>query len=118
MHHPVAIQIIRGGHKQLFLSPQSQFRNLKKALLQSQFRNFLRNVALQPQLRNRNFLEVPTLNPQPESFTSAIFGLFFGREIRSIHEKKSEVKISCNCFKASFCFPEKQTVLKLFLIDF
>jgi hypothetical protein len=30
----------RGGHAQLFLSPQSQFRNLKEALPQSQFRNF------------------------------------------------------------------------------
>jgi hypothetical protein len=34
-----------------FLSPQSQFRNLKEALPQSQFRNFLRNVDPQPQLR-------------------------------------------------------------------
>jgi hypothetical protein len=42
----------RGGHAQLFLSPQPQFRNLKEALPQSQFRNFLRNVAPQPQLRN------------------------------------------------------------------
>jgi hypothetical protein len=30
----------RGGHAQLFFSQQSQFRNLKEALPQSQFRNF------------------------------------------------------------------------------
>jgi hypothetical protein len=43
---------VRGGHAQLFLSPQSQLRNLKESLPQSQFRNFLKNVAPQPQLRN------------------------------------------------------------------
>ncbi len=32
--------ICRVGHAQLFLIPQSQFRNLKEALPQSQFRNF------------------------------------------------------------------------------
>jgi hypothetical protein len=53
-----------------FLSPQSQLRNLKEACPQSQFRNFLKNVA--PQLRNRNFF----WSPQPESFTFAIFGRF------------------------------------------
>jgi hypothetical protein len=41
------------GTRNFFLSPQSQFRNLQEALPQSQFRNFLRNVA--PQFRNRNF---------------------------------------------------------------
>ncbi len=38
------------GTCNFFLSPQSQFRNLKEALPQPQFRNFLRNIALQ--LRN------------------------------------------------------------------
>ncbi len=32
--------IARGGHAQLFLSPQSQFHNLKEELPQSQFHNF------------------------------------------------------------------------------
>jgi hypothetical protein len=40
------------GMRNFFFSPQSQFHNLKEALPQSQFRNFLRNVAPQPQLRN------------------------------------------------------------------
>jgi hypothetical protein len=40
------------GTRNFFLSSQSQFRNLKEALPQSQFRNFFRNVAPQPQLRN------------------------------------------------------------------
>ncbi len=42
----------RSGHVQLFFSPQSQLRNLKETLPQSQFRNFLKNVAPKPQLRN------------------------------------------------------------------
>jgi hypothetical protein len=40
------------GTRNFFWSPQSQFRNLKEALPQSQFRNFLGNVSPQPQLRN------------------------------------------------------------------
>jgi hypothetical protein len=40
------------GTRNFFLSPQSQLRNLKEVLPQSQFRNFLKNVAPQPQLRN------------------------------------------------------------------
>jgi hypothetical protein len=43
------------GTHDFFLSPQSQLRNLKETPLQSQFRNFLKNVAPQPQLPNRNF---------------------------------------------------------------
>ncbi len=57
----------RGGQAQLFFSPQSQFRNLKEALPQSQFRNYLRNVAPQPQLRNSAmafFLKSATSSPQ------------------------------------------------------
>jgi phytoene/squalene synthetase len=63
------------GTHNFCLSPQPQFRNLKEALPQSQFRNFLRNVAPQLQLRNRNFL-----SSQLESFTSAIFGIFLAVE--------------------------------------
>jgi hypothetical protein len=40
------------GARNFFWSLQSQFRNLKKELPQSHFRNFLKNVAPQPQLRN------------------------------------------------------------------
>jgi hypothetical protein len=72
------------GMRNFFLSPQSQFRNLKEALPQSQFHNFLRNVTPQPQLRNRNsaipqsqfFPKSATSSPQLETFTSAIFGIF------------------------------------------
>jgi hypothetical protein len=71
------------GTRNFFLSPQSQFRNLKEALLQSQFRNFLRNVAPQPQLRNSAIAIFPksaTSSPQLETFTSAIFGIFLAVE--------------------------------------
>ncbi len=40
------------GTRNFYLSLQSQFRKLNEALPQSQFRNFLRNVAPQPQLRH------------------------------------------------------------------
>jgi hypothetical protein len=40
------------GTRNFFFSPQSQLRNLKEALPQSQIRNFLKNVAPQQQLRN------------------------------------------------------------------
>jgi hypothetical protein len=55
-HHPLIVlrlyQSAEVGTRNFFLSPQSQLRNLKEALPQSQFRNFLRNVAPQLQLRN------------------------------------------------------------------
>jgi hypothetical protein len=66
------------GTRNFFLRPQSQFRNLKEALPQSQFCNFLRNVA--PQLRNRKFfLKSATSTPQLESFTSGIVGTYIFR---------------------------------------
>jgi hypothetical protein len=46
------------GTRNFFLSPQSQFRNLKETLPQSQFRNFLKqccSATATPQFRNRNF---------------------------------------------------------------
>ncbi len=52
------VQLVRGGHTQLFLSPQSQFRNLKKALPQLQFHNFFKkccSATATPQFRNHNF---------------------------------------------------------------
>ncbi len=45
-------KITQVGTRNFFLSLQTQLRNLKEALLQSQFRNFLKNFAPQPQLRN------------------------------------------------------------------
>jgi hypothetical protein len=67
------------GTRNFFLSPQSQLRNFKEALPQSQFRNFLKNVAPQPQLRNSTiaiFSEIRNFKSQLESFTSAILGRF------------------------------------------
>jgi hypothetical protein len=64
-----------GGTRNLFLSPQSQFRNLKEALPQL-FKEMLlrnRNSAI-PQLQF--FLKPAMSSPQLESFTSAIFGIF------------------------------------------
>jgi hypothetical protein len=83
------------GTRNFFLSPQSQFRNLKEALPQSQFRNI--SLIL---LRNRNsaipqsqfFLKSATSIPQLESFNSAIFGTFLAVEISRFMGKKSEVK--------------------------
>jgi hypothetical protein len=40
------------GMHHFFLGPQSQFLNLKEALPQSQFHNFLKNVGLQLQFRS------------------------------------------------------------------
>jgi hypothetical protein len=42
------------GTRNFFLSPQSQFRNLKETLPQSQFRNFLKQCcSATPQFRNQ-----------------------------------------------------------------
>jgi hypothetical protein len=46
------VEISKVGARNYFLSPQSQLRNLKEALPQSQFHNFLKNVAPQLQLHN------------------------------------------------------------------
>ncbi len=46
------VHIPEVGTRNFFSSPQSQLCNSKEALPQSQFRNFLKNVAPQPQLRN------------------------------------------------------------------
>jgi hypothetical protein len=50
--YKLQLQIAEVGMRNFFLSPQSQLSSLKEAFPQSQFRNFLKNVALQPQLRN------------------------------------------------------------------
>jgi hypothetical protein len=65
--------------RNFFLSPQSQLRNLKEALPQSQFRNFLKNVAPQPQLRNPAI----AIFPEVRNFKSATWELYF-RNFRQI----------------------------------
>jgi hypothetical protein len=104
--------ITRGGHAQLFLSPQPQFRNLKEAIPQLQFRNCNSATFKEMLLRNRNtaipqsqfFFKSTTLNPQVESFTSAIFGIFLAKESSLfMNTKIGGNKISCNCpFQESF----------------
>ncbi len=89
-------KIAEVGTLNFFLSPQPQFRNLKEALPQSQFRNFLRNVA--PQLFKKCCSAIPqsqffffksaTLNPQLESFTSRSFGIFLAMESGLFMNKK------------------------------
>jgi hypothetical protein len=63
----------RGGHAQLFFESAIAIPQVKGAIPQSQCRNFLRNVAPQSQF----FLKSATLNLPLESFTSAIFGIFW-----------------------------------------
>ncbi len=67
------------GTRKFFLSPQSQFRNLKEALPQSQFRNFSRNLAPQPQLRNSAI----AIFSEVQNFKSATLELHF-RNFRHI----------------------------------
>jgi hypothetical protein len=79
------------GTRNFFLSPHSQFRNLKEALLQSQFRNFLKKYCYATAIaQSQFFLKSATSSQQLESFTSAIFGIF----LAGIDSwgKKSEVK--------------------------
>ncbi len=70
------------GTCNFFLSPQSQFRNLKEALPQSQFRNLLRNVAPQPQLRNSAIAIISEIR----NFKSATGELHF-RNFRNIFRR-------------------------------
>ncbi len=62
---------------------------LKEALLQVQFRNFLRNVAPQPQLRNCNFFKVHNFKSATWELHFRNFWHFFGHGIRFIHEQKN-----------------------------
>jgi hypothetical protein len=85
-------RIAEVGTRNFFLSPQSQFRNLKEALLQSQFRNFLKKCCSATAIpQSQFFLKSATSSPQLESFTSAIFGIFLAAA--DSRGKKSEVKI-------------------------
>ncbi len=85
-----------------FLNQQLQFCNLGST---SAMR---RNVAPQPQLRNSTILQY-----QFESF--CIFRHIFGRGIWGLESKVKNLMLLS--FKASFWFPEKQTVLKLSLVE-
>jgi hypothetical protein len=78
-------------------------------------------------LRNRNsaipqsqfFFNSATLNPQLESFTSAIFGIFLAMESGLIMNKKIGGKKSrATILFRQILFPEKQKVLKIVLVDF
>jgi hypothetical protein len=80
-----------GGHAQLFWSSQSQFCNLKEALPQSQYHNFLKKrCSAIPQLQF--FLKSAISSLHFESFTSAIFGIFVAVEPGQFMKKKLEVK--------------------------
>jgi hypothetical protein len=58
-------------------------------------------------------------SPQLQSFTSATFGIFLDVESGRFMKKNQRWKILSYCtFKARFCFPEKQAVLSIFLVDF
>ncbi len=65
------------------------------------------------------FLKSATLNPQLESFTSAIFGIFLARESSLFMNKLIGGKISRTTVPLrQVLFPEKQTILKIILVDF
>jgi hypothetical protein len=58
------------GAQNFFLSPQSQFRNLKEALLQSQFRDFLKKCcSATATTQSHFFLKSATSRLQLESST-------------------------------------------------
>ncbi len=62
------------GAQNFFLSPQSQFRNLKEALLQSQFRDFLKKCrSATATTQSHFFLKSATSRLQLESSTSNNF---------------------------------------------
>ncbi len=93
------------GTRNFFLSPQSQFRNLKEALPQSQFHNFWRNVAPQPQLRNSAiaiFSEIRNFKSATWELQFRNFRHIFGRGIWSIHGEKIRGKKSRATFFLDF----------------
>ncbi len=86
------------GKRNFFLSPQSQFRNLKEAPPQSQFRNLWRNVIPQLQLRNSAiaiFSEVRNFKSATWELQFRNFRHIFGRGNRSIHGEKIRGQKSC-----------------------
>jgi hypothetical protein len=76
------------GTRNFFLSPQSQFCNLKEALPQSQFRNFKKKCCSTTAIPQSQFF----LKSQLESFNPAIFGKFLAVKSGQFMGKKSEVK--------------------------
>jgi hypothetical protein len=113
----------RGGHAQLFF----WFRNRNSATCRKNFHNHNSATFKEMLLHNCNFaipqsqffLMSATSSPQLESFISAIFDIFLAVESSRIIEKK----IGDNKFRATVPLrqvwvPEKQTVLKIFLVDF
>ncbi len=113
----------RGGHAQLFfLIPQSQFRNLQEALPQSQFCNIYRNVAPQLQLPNSAiaiFSDVRNFKSATWELHFRNFWHIFGCGIQSCYwtkivDKKSHATVPLR----QVWVPGKQTVLKIFLVDF
>jgi hypothetical protein len=79
VHVPVHVHqyMSEVGTHNFFFSPQSQLRNLKDALPQSQFRNFLKKCCSTTAIpQSQFFMKSATSSPQLESFTSAIFGRF------------------------------------------
>ncbi len=78
----------RWARATFFLSPQPQFRNLKEALPQ-----LLKKCCSATATPQSQFFWSPQhTNPQLESFTSAIFGIFLAMELGLFINKKSEVK--------------------------
>jgi hypothetical protein len=89
------------GTRNFFLSPQSQFRNLKETLPKSQFRNFLKKCCSStatPQLQLRNsaiaiFSDVRNFKSTTWELHFRNFRHIFGHKIRpEFVKKKSEVK--------------------------
>jgi hypothetical protein len=89
---------VRVGTRNFILSPQSQFRNLKEALPQSQFRSFLKkccSATATPQFRNRNFYWSPQLKFATWELHLCTFQHIFGHRLKSgFMKKKLEVKKS------------------------
>jgi hypothetical protein len=69
----------RGGHRQLFFETAiaiPQLEGSTSAIAIPQLLKKCCSATATPQFRNRNFF----LSPQLESFTSAIFGIFWAME--------------------------------------
>ncbi len=119
-------------NRTFFWSPQLQVHNFKSATWEFHFRNFRHIFGRGVAWNYMYFLPLGAFC-YSEVFKRTVawyfWSLFFrepfpyenklGYEsgIRSIHEKHQRTKISCYCpFKASFWFPYKQTVLKIFFV--
>ncbi len=113
--------IARGGHAQLVFESAiaiPQLEGSTSAIAIPQLLKKCYSATATPQ--SQFFWESATSSPQLESFTSGIFGAFLAvKSGRFMKKKIRGKKILCYYpFKVSFCFPEKQTALKIFLVDF